>query len=267
MSLFWSVSILAVLHLTSRGNGEDCPLRILGQQKTVFKAPVGAHLQISCTIQNNCSKEFEKVSWYRLESYNLVPVTNDSGVITILEHISNLENTLLLRFTNIQKRDAGLYRCQGGLAVGHPINVSVHDNPTTINSSSRNETSSAGEAQWILVYSALGTVAFVFTVISLSVLSMRKGHPKRRTQMENQANRLRLANNERDATLTVTKRRQLHLQPAEQRERRQSKQEDGRRGKRHRIRRAQSPAATRWRCSTMEAQGGAFRVCSHTRLI
>nr|XP_057907879.1 uncharacterized protein LOC131104577 isoform X3 [Doryrhamphus excisus] len=60
------------------------------------------------------------------------------------------------------------------------------NNPTTINSSSRNETSSAGEAQWILVYSALGTVAFVFTVISLSVLSMRKGHPKRRTQMENQ---------------------------------------------------------------------------------
>ncbi|XP_054649104.1 B- and T-lymphocyte attenuator-like isoform X2 [Dunckerocampus dactyliophorus] len=213
MNLLWSVSIVAALHLTSSGkptllmrkttrrnkhteyganpcntvhDGDDCALQIFVPQKTSLEAPVGEHLQIACTIRSTCCKEFEKVSWHKAENNTFVPVTSDSHMNTILEHISSSEKMLRLHFTRIQISHAGLYRCQSGFSMGHLISVSVHDNPPMTNSSFRNETSPAGEAQWMLVASAVGTVAFVVIVICVSVLSVRKGHTKGRTQLEDQ---------------------------------------------------------------------------------
>ncbi|XP_077369858.1 B- and T-lymphocyte attenuator [Festucalex cinctus] len=175
-------AISAVLHLTS-SYGEDC-LQIMVGDTTDYNATLGDNLEINCTYQYiNCTKPPYNVSWYKYERNDFVPVIRDAHTNVIVKKLSTVATKFLLRFTNIQKSNAGLYRCQSGLTLGQSIKVSVDDNI-----SYRNETAIMEEGQWMYVYSAAGTMAFVVIVIFISVISMQrcKGRARRETQTESE---------------------------------------------------------------------------------
>nr|XP_061802929.1 uncharacterized protein LOC133594195 [Nerophis lumbriciformis] len=185
------VFLCAVLHLTlCFSYGDDCLETIIGDTNA-YKAPIGGNLQINCTYKyatrsyQNCS-----VSWFKLENATFVPVTTDSLTDFKLIHLSHLEKILLLCFTNIQKSNAGLYRCKSGLTVGHNIEVTVYG--------------ITERGWWMYAYSVAGTIAFVIVVIFISVISMLwcKGDSERETQTGNQ--NLNLVNQPPSAKSEVT---------------------------------------------------------------
>ncbi|XP_051912943.1 B- and T-lymphocyte attenuator [Hippocampus zosterae] len=193
MNHSWRVlleSILAVLHLTSSVSyGESCLAIMVGHTNN-YTIQLGKNLQINCTCSYiNCTHQSAyDVSWYKLQRDVYVPMIFDSHTRMESINLSNVETMLSLYFTNIQKSNAGIYRCQNGLTVGHKIQVSVYDSNMMTNTSLRNESSLPEEGRWMYLYSAIGTVAFVIIVIFISVMSLQrcKGHAKREAQTETQ---------------------------------------------------------------------------------
>ncbi|XP_061683565.1 B- and T-lymphocyte attenuator-like [Syngnathoides biaculeatus] len=189
MKQSWHVllaSILAVQHLTSSSDGEDC-LQII-RHEDVHNVSVGANLKMNCTYRYiNCSTS-SYVSWHKLENRMYVPVINDTRTEVKPVQVNNFETILLLNFTNIQMSNAGFYRCQSEFTFGQNIKVSVHDISVVSNISPTNETTMTVKRRWMYVYSAVGTLAFVIGIIFISVISMQrcKGNSQRETQSENQ---------------------------------------------------------------------------------
>ncbi|XP_019746257.1 B- and T-lymphocyte attenuator [Hippocampus comes] len=193
MNHSWSVlleSILAVLHLTSSViYGEGC-LEIMVGHTSNYTTSLGKNLQINCTYYySNCTKQSAyNVFWYKLQGDVYVRVTPDIHTKMKSKNLSNGKTMMSLCFTNIQKSNAGIYRCQNGLTVGHNIQVSVYDSNMRTSTSLRNESSLPEEVRWMYLYSAVGTMAFVIIVIFISVMLLQrcKGHARRETQTETQ---------------------------------------------------------------------------------
>nr|XP_040041118.1 uncharacterized protein LOC120824356 isoform X6 [Gasterosteus aculeatus aculeatus] len=185
--------VLAGMLLDLKADYEDtsCEMDVKVNQNTSFETFLGEDLRINCTVEF-CSDSTPSVSWNKQENNVRINISSSAHIKTEWKRLGDLVGMSFLIFQNVGIDDSGLYQCKAGGIVSHLINVSVHGDDERNNFSNDTTGSPSGQKPsadpWLYAYVAAGIVAFVATVVIITVASLRgcKGKSKKETQVENQ---------------------------------------------------------------------------------
>ncbi|XP_038125901.1 B- and T-lymphocyte attenuator-like [Cyprinodon tularosa] len=190
-----SLSIWAILFLTTKADNEDC-IVLQVRRHTNHEVVSGQKFRIDCPVLF-CNNPPPRVTWYKIEGDRDRLIINSSNRIrTGWEEIKPLEGVSFLIFQKIQKNDSGRYGCKTEGSVSHIINITVIDETEVTNKTNKainNDTNEDPQTEpkdifWMYVYSAAGIGAFVIIVIIISIICMQgcKRKSREEQKMENQ---------------------------------------------------------------------------------